>query len=179
MLPTGLIGGVEKREIRIVEYDGDWPRQFESHARTIADALGAAAIQIEHVGSTSVPGLGAKPIIDMLLVVADAADESLYLAPMEAAGYVLRAREPDWYEHRMFRTPARDVHIHVFSAGCTEVERMLMFRDRLRANVGDRQRYEAVKRELASREWPHMNAYADAKSGVIEEVLLGARESGA
>lgn len=178
MLPTGLIGGVEKREIRIAEYDADWPRQFAVHARAIADALGPVALQVEHVGSTSAPGLGAKPIIDMLLVVADAADEALYLPAMEAAGYVLRAREPDWYEHRMFRTPAKDVHIHVFPAGCCEVERMLTFRDRLRANAEDRQRYEAVKRELAAREWPDMNAYADAKSGVIESILAAAKEPG-
>ena len=116
----GLIGGVEKREIRIVDYDPDWPRKFETHARIVAGALGAAALRIEHVGSTSVPGLAAKPIIDILVVVSDSSDESAYLPQLEAAGYVLRVREPEWNEHRMFRTPERDVHIHIYSAGCPE-----------------------------------------------------------
>ncbi|HEY9282166.1 MAG TPA: GrpB family protein [Pyrinomonadaceae bacterium] len=168
---TGLIGGAEKREIRIADYDPDWPKRFETHARLIAGALGRVALRVEHVGSTSVPGLAAKPVIDILVVVADSADESAYLPQLEAAGYALRVREPDWNEHRMFRTPERDVHVHVYSAGCPEVERNLAFRDRLRRNAGDCRRYERTKRELAAREWPDMNAYADAKTEVIESIL--------
>lgn len=175
LLETGLIGGAEKREIRIVAYDTDWPKKFETHARAIADALGRSALRIEHVGSTSVPGLAAKPIIDILIVVPDSADESAYLSRLEAAGYVLRVREPDWHEHRMFRTPERDVHIHVYSAGCPEIERNLTFRDRLRRNDEDRRRYEQTKRELAAREWPDMNDYADAKTEVIESILAASR----
>lgn len=117
-LETGLIGGVEKREIRIVDYNSDWPNSFEMHAKIIASALGASALRIEHVGSTSVPGLGAKPIIDILVVVPDSADESVYLRQLQEAGYILRVREPDWNEHRMFRNPERDVHIHIYSPGC-------------------------------------------------------------
>src|SRR4030095_15038477 len=83
-LETGLIGGVEKREIRIVDYDEDWPKKFETHARIIADALGSSALRVEHIGSTSVPGLAAKPIIDILVVVSDSADESSYLPKLEA-----------------------------------------------------------------------------------------------
>ena len=127
---TGLIGGIEKREIRIVDYDPDWTRKFEMHARLIGEALGGSMLRIEHIGSTSVPGLSAKPIIDILVVVPDSADESAYLPRLEAAGYVLRVREPDWYEHRMFRTPEQDVHIHIYSAGCPEIQRNLSFRDR-------------------------------------------------
>jgi GrpB-like predicted nucleotidyltransferase (UPF0157 family) len=168
---TGLIGGVEKREIKIVDYDADWPKKFETNARVIADALGGSALRVEHIGSTSVPGLAAKPIIDILVVVPDSAYESAYLPQLEAAGYVLRVREPDWNEHRMFRTPERDVHIHIYSAGCPEIQRNLTFRDCLRRSIDDRRRYEQTKRELAKKEWFDMNAYANAKTEVIESIL--------
>jgi len=168
---TGLIGSVENREIKIISYDSEWPKKFETHAKVIAAALGGSALRIEHVGSTSVPGLAAKPIIDILVVVPDSADESAYLSQLEAAGYVLRVREPEWNEHRMFRTPDRGVHVHVYSAGCSEIQRTLTFRDRLRRNTDDRRRYEQTKRELAEREWPDMNAYADAKTEVIESII--------
>ena len=170
-METGLIGGPEKRRIEIHDYNTDWPKKFETHARIIARALGDAALQIEHIGSTSVPGLAAKPIIDILVVVQDSKDESTYLPPLEAAGYVLRVREPDWNEHRMFRTPEQDVHIHIYSAGCPEIQRNLTFRERLRRNIDDRHRYEQTKRELAAKEWPDMNAYADAKAEVIESII--------
>ena len=177
-LATGLIGGAEKREIKIVDYDPDWPQKFETHARVIAGALGGTALRIEHVGSTSVPGLAAKPIIDILIVVADSADEAAYLPRLEAAGYVLRVREPDWNEHRMFRTPEKDVHIHIYSAGCPEIERNLVFRDRLRRNTDDRRRYEQTKRELAAKEWADMNAYADAKTEVIDSIIAAEQAAG-
>ena len=177
-LETGLIGGAERREIKLVDYDPAWPKKFEAHAERIADALGAAALRIEHVGSTSVPGLAAKPVIDILVVVPDSADESAYLPQLQAAGYVLRVREPDWNEHRMLRTPERDVHVHVYSAGCREILRLLTFRDRLRRNADDRSLYERTKRELAAREWPDMNAYADAKTEVIESILAASRPAG-
>jgi GrpB-like predicted nucleotidyltransferase (UPF0157 family) len=177
-LETGLIGGVEKREIKIVDYGADWPKKFEKHARVIADALGDSALRIEHIGSTSVPGLAAKPIIDILVVVSDSADESAYLPQLEAAGYVLRVREPEWNEHRMFRTPEKDVHIHLYSEGCPEIQRNLTFRERLRRNTEDRRRYEQTKRELAAKEWPDMNAYAEAKTEVIESILAAEQAAG-
>src|SRR5580658_6267930 len=114
---TILIGGVEKREIVICNYDPRWPEKFWVHAKVIADVMGNSALRIEHIGSTSVPGLAAKPIIDMLLVVENSADEDSYLPRLVGAGYELRVREPDFHEHRMFRMPARDVQIHVFSVG--------------------------------------------------------------
>jgi len=166
-----LIGGVEKREIVIREYDVRWPEIFAAQAAVIGWALRETAVRIKHIGSTSVPGLAAKPIVDVLLVVADSADESAYLSKMEAAGYVLRVREPEFHEHRMFRTPTLDVHVHVFSNGSPEIDRLLAFRDRLCANSGDRQLYEETKRDLAARDWPDMNAYAAAKSEVIERIL--------
>ncbi len=172
---TALIGGTERRPITIADYDPEWPIKFETHRGIIAGALGDAAQQIEHVGSTSVPGLAAKPIVDILVAVKDSGDESCYLPNLTAAGYFLRIREPDWHEHRMFRTLGKDVHIHVYSVGCAEIGRCLGFRDRLRTNVEDRRRYEALKRELAEKDWPDMNAYADAKSEMIEGIVRSAR----
>lgn len=175
-LELGLIGGPERREITIADYDPEWPAKFERHAGIIAAALGATALRIEHIGSTSVPGLAAKPIIDILVVVPDSADESAYLPQLQAAGYVLRVREPEWNEHRMFRTPERDVHVHIYSEGCSEVQRNLAFRDRLRRNPDDRRRYEQTKRELAARSWADMNDYAIAKTEVVEGILAAARD---
>ncbi len=169
-----LIGGIEKREIILADYDPAWPAKFEMHRRAIARTLGATVLRIEHIGSTAVPGLAAKAIIDILVVVADSANESAYCPHLEAAGYVLRVREPNWNEHRMFRTSEKDVHVHVYSAACGEIERNLSFRDHLRNNAGDRQRYEEVKRSLAMIDWPDMNAYADAKTEVIESIMLAA-----
>lgn len=123
------------------------------------------------------PGLAAKPIVDILVVVRDSTDESTYLPQLVAAGYVLRVREPDWNEHRMFRTPEKDVHVHVYSTGCPEIERNLIFRDRLRGNVNDRLRYEQTKRELAAKEWPDMNEYVNAKTEVIESIIADSRRA--
>lgn len=178
-METGLIGGPEKGEITIVDYNVDWPKKYQSHAEVISDALRQFAVRIEHIGSTSVPGLAAKPIIDILVVVPDSSDEPAYLPALESSGYVLRVREPDWNEHRMFRTPERDVHVHVYSAGCHEIQRCLAFRDCLRRSVIDKRRYEQTKRELA-KEWLDMNAYAEAKTAVIESILAvsGAADEG-
>lgn len=104
MSEVGLIGGIEKREITITDYDPAWPAKFELHRRAIAGALCDVALAIEHVGSTAAPGLAAKPIIDILVAVRESAAESSYRPRLEAAGYVLRVRESDWNEHRMFRT---------------------------------------------------------------------------
>jgi GrpB-like predicted nucleotidyltransferase (UPF0157 family) len=166
-----LIGGLEPGDIRIVDYDTGWPARYEAQRRRIAGALGTGLLRIEHIGSTAVPGLAAKPIIDILIVVADSADETSYLPRLEAAGYELRVREPGFHQHRMLRTPARDVHVHVWSPNAPEVTRQLTFRDRLRANADDRKRYQDTKRRLAALAWPDMNAYADAKTAVIEAIL--------
>ncbi len=167
---TPLVGRIE-----IVDYDPEWPRLFAHEAERIQTALGDRALLIEHVGSTSVPELAAKPRIDMLLVVADSSDEANYVPALEAAGYVLRIREPEWYEHRVFKGPDTDVNLHVFSLGCTEINRMLLFRNWLRNNESDRQLYEQTKRELASQDWKYTQNYADAKTAVVEEILARAR----
>ena len=169
-----LIGGIEKRKIVIVDYDPRWPEKFQVHTAILARVLGSKALAIEHVGSTSVPGLAAKPIVDIDVLVADPSDEETYLPALMQAGYVLRVREPDWHQHRMFRTPQLDVHIHIFSQGCVEVTRQLAFRDRLRANVEDRRLYESVKRKLATEDWQDMNAYARAKTEVVEQIIARA-----
>jgi GrpB-like predicted nucleotidyltransferase (UPF0157 family) len=161
--------------IRIVDYDPAWPAQFRREAERIRAALGDRVLRIEHVGSTAVPGLAAKPLIDVLLVVADSADERAYVPDLVAAGYVLRIREPDWYEHRLFKGPDVDLNLHVLSAGCPEIERYLIFRDWLRANEADRELYARTKRELAQRAWKYVQNYADAKTPVVEAILQRAR----
>lgn len=163
-----LIGGREEREIVMAEHDPRWAARYESERGRIVAALGDRVLRIDHIGSTSVPGLAAKPIVDIDLSVADPDDEAAYVPDLERAGYVLRVREPG---HRMLRTPERDVHVHVCPLGSDWEQRHLVFRDRLRANPDDRQLYENVKRSLAGRTWSDMNDYADAKSDVIAQIM--------
>ena len=160
--------------IEIRDYDSDWPRLYEREEARIRSVLGEKVIRIEHVGSTSVPGLPAKPVIDIVLEVADSAHEAAYVPDLERAGYVLRIREPEWFEHRVFRGPDTDVNVHVFSAGCEEVDRMLLFRDWLREHAADRELYAERKRELAGRDWKYMQQYADAKTDVVEQIMTRA-----
>ncbi|HET7120869.1 MAG TPA: GrpB family protein [Solirubrobacterales bacterium] len=162
-----LIGGVEKRAIEIVAYDPAWPRRFELERGKVEAALGAAAVRVEHIGSTAVPGLGAKPIVDIQLSVEDPAEES-YIPPLEAAGYCLRVREEG---HRMLRTADLDVHLHVCAADSDWERRHLLFRDWLRRSAADRRLYEETKRRLADRDWADMNAYADAKDEVVARIM--------
>jgi GrpB-like predicted nucleotidyltransferase (UPF0157 family) len=157
--------------IPIADYDPRWPELFRREAERVRFVLGPRALRIEHTGSTSVPGLAAKPIIDMLLVVADPADEDAYLPDLTGAGYVLRIREPDWFEHRMFKGPGTDVNLHVFSSACAEIDRVLVFRDWLRNHPEDRDLYERTKLALARKKWKYVQNYADAKTGVIEDIL--------
>jgi GrpB-like predicted nucleotidyltransferase (UPF0157 family) len=165
--------------IQIAEYDPRWPDRFAREAERLRSVLGEQALQIEHAGSTSVPGLAAKPIIDIVLVVADSSREEAYVPPLEAAGYVLRIREPEWYEHRVFKGPDTDVNLHVFSKGCPEISRMLLFRDWLRSHADDRELYARAKRDLARQEWKYVQNYADAKTAIVEEILARARAGGA
>ncbi len=157
--------------IRIVESDRAWPREFEKQAVRIRKALGERVLLLEHVGSTSVPGLAAKPVVDILLVVANSADEDAYRPALEHAGFALTIREPGWHEHRMLKGTAPDTNLHVFSAGCAEAGRMIAFRDRLRTCNEDRDLYAQTKRDLAMREWKQVQDYADAKTVVVEAIL--------
>lgn len=163
--------------IHLADYDPAWPDLFEREEVRIRTLLGDRIRLLEHVGSTSVPGLAAKPIVDMILAVTDSADEPAYVPSLEAGGYVLRIREPDWFEHRLFKGPDTDINLHVFSSGSPEIERMLAFRDRLRADDDERRLYETVKRELAARDWTYVQHYADAKGQVVEAIIQRARLS--
>ena len=157
--------------VYLAPYDAEWPRLFERDARRIRAALGNRVLVLEHAGSTSVPGLSAKPRIDIILAVADSANEDDYVPALEAAGYFLRVREPGWHEHRVFKGPDTDVNLHTFTIGCLEIERMLKFRDHLRADGADKQLYENAKRELAQRTWKYTQNYADAKTQVVEDII--------
>ena len=162
--------------INILEYDSIWPDLFEREANRICSVLGERVLLLEHVGSTSVPGLCAKPIIDILLVVADSSHETSYVSDLETAGYTLRIREPEWFEHRMFKGPDTDINLHIFSVGASEVNRMLKFRDLLRANKSDRDKYASVKLSLAEREWRHIQHYADEKNSIVKEIMNRAND---
>ncbi len=160
--------------IVLVEYDPRWALRFEREAHRIRAALGTRAMLLEHAGSTSVPGLAAKPIIDIVLGVPDSSNEDDYVPALEAEGYALRIREPDWYEHRVLKKTVPNVNLHVFPEGCPEIDRMLAFRDHLRTNESDRDLYERTKRELASQHWEFVQDYADAKTEVVEQIVARA-----
>ena len=178
-LRKSIIGELKSfdRTINLVEYDPAWPEHFAREAQRIKAALGKRAVGVEHVGSTSVPGLMAKPIIDILLVVTDSADEPSYVPALEGAGYVLRIREPDWHQHRLFKGPDININLHVFTRGSEEIQRTLLLRDWLRTNKADRELYARTKQELAARKWRYGQNYADAKSEVVEAILARAQAS--
>src|SRR5579859_2092991 len=170
--PTRLDGPV-----LLHDYDPTWPEKFALESARIQRTLGRRALRIEHIGSTAVPGLAAKPIIDILLVVVDSADEPSYVPALEAAGYLLRIREPEWHQHRLFKGPDTDINLHVFSIRSPEIARVLAFRDRLRTDPADRDLYAETKRSLAKTHWKYRQNYADAKSEVVEGILSRAAVS--
>jgi GrpB-like predicted nucleotidyltransferase (UPF0157 family) len=170
LIPPVMVNG----PVVLAEPEPGWVDWYAREEGRIRRALGQRAVQVEHVGSTSVPDLAAKPIIDIVLVVPDSADEATYVPDLEAAGYRLQFREPSWEEHR-FLVDEPSVQIHVFSPHSTEVERMLLFRDRLRGCAADRELYQRTKRELAAARWTYLQDYADAKTSVVEEILARAR----
>jgi GrpB-like predicted nucleotidyltransferase (UPF0157 family) len=181
-LASVTVGGRPKRlsnRIEIREYDPGWPALYEREEIRIRSVLGDRVIRVEHAGSTSVPGLPAKPIVDIVLEVPDSAAEPDFVPDLEAAGYVLRIREPEWFEHRLFKGPDTNVNLHVFTAGCAETDRMLLLRDWLRTNAADRELYAAAKRELAARDWTYVQEYADAKTGVVAEIVSRAEAAAA
>jgi GrpB-like predicted nucleotidyltransferase (UPF0157 family) len=155
-------------------YDPAWPAQYEGEAAKIRAALGETALVLEHVGSTSIPGISAKPILDILLAVANSADEDAYVPALTARGYRLHLREPEWEQHRVIKGDDPMVNLHVFTAGSGEIRRMLAFRDRCRAMPEERDLYERTKQELAARVWRHVQHYANAKSEVVEAIIARA-----
>jgi GrpB-like predicted nucleotidyltransferase (UPF0157 family) len=163
--------------IVIAEYDENWPALFKEEAQKIGEAVGDRALRIEHIGSTSVPGLAAKPVIDILLVIADPRAESTYVPHLEAVGYQLRIREPSFFEHRMLKGLSPEVNLHVYPAGCEEIDRYLLLRDWLRTSESDREYYARTKKQLARKRWTYVQNYADAKSEVVEGIITKARNS--
>jgi len=167
-----IVGGPEPLTVGMHEHDPAWAERAREHRDRITTALADLPVDVEHIGSTAVPGLAAKPIVDLVVAVPDVTDEDTYLRPLLDAGYELRVREPG---HRLVRTPSRDTHVHVYDRGATAIEDYLLLRDQLRRDAGDRQRYEAVKRALLERTWDDMNAYADAKTEVVTAIRERAR----
>ncbi len=157
--------------INLVEYDPTWPAQYEAVAARIRTAIADTAVVLEHAGSTSVPGLAAKNQIDVVIGVPDSTDEAAYIPALEAAGFEFALREPEWFEHRLFRGVDPKVNLHAFSADCEEIGRMLAFRDWLRTHPEDRDLYEREKRRLAEQTWDIAQDYADAKTDVVREIV--------
>ena len=169
-----IVGGPEALTVGLHDHDARWAQDYLQHRRRILAAVTAVGVDVEHIGSTSVPGLAAKPIVDVVVVVPDITAEEDYLDGLLAAGYELRVREPG---HRLVRTPARDVHVHVYGRGDAAVDEYRLLRDHLRADAGDRALYEGVKRSLLDRRWGDMNAYSDAKDEVIATIKDRARSA--
>jgi len=163
--------------IALVDYDPRWPSLYAREAKRVRGILGQRVQLLEHAGSTAVVDLPAKPIIDMVLAIPDSSDERAYVPQMEQAGYRLCVREPDWHEHRVLKGPDTNINLHVFSTGCPEVDRMLLFRDWLRAHREDRDLYATTKRELARRDWEFVQHYADAKTAVVRQILQRAHDA--
>ena len=162
--------------VHIREYDPRWPQLFEDQHSLIDAALEHLATTIEHMGSTSVPGLPAKPIIDIVLTVPDSTDEDEYVPQLTAAGYTLRdCANPSGSNTGCSIATGRGSTCTCSPQGCAEVDTMRRFRDHLRTDTPDRQLYERVKRQLASRDWEIVQDYADAKSDVVSEIMSRAR----
>ncbi len=157
------------RPIVIENYDPAWAGRYDTVAAAVRGALGDQVLGLEHVGSTSVPGLAAKAIIDVDLVIAGTDDESVYVPALEKLGYVLVLREPWWHGHRMLVDAGEDVHLHVWPQGSPEVTRHRLLRDWLRTHPEDRELYASTKRRLARE--TDGGDYSMAKSDVIDAIF--------
>jgi GrpB-like predicted nucleotidyltransferase (UPF0157 family) len=163
------VGGAS-RPVEVVPYDEGWPAQFDAVAARVRAALGDRIVVLEHVGSTSVPGLAAKPVIDVNLVVSDSGDEAAYVPDLEAAGFVLRIREPEWEEHRVLALEDPKTNLHVFSPGSGEPARTRMFRDWLREHPEDRDAYARLKTELAGQRFADVMDYNNHKAALVYDI---------
>jgi GrpB-like predicted nucleotidyltransferase (UPF0157 family) len=161
-------------QVYLAPYDPSWPAQYEAEAAKIRAAVGDEALALEHVGSTSIPGLSAKPIIDIILCVADSSDEASYVPALTAQGYRLHLREPEWEQHRVMKGDDPMVNLHVFTLGSPELTRMVAFRDRCRAHPEELQLYLETKQALAGQVWRHVQHYANAKGEVVEAIIARA-----
>jgi GrpB-like predicted nucleotidyltransferase (UPF0157 family) len=162
--------------IRIVDHDPRWLTRFEQWRQRLSAELGETAIRIEHVGSTSVPGLPAKPIVDIQISVRDLEDEDRYVPQLEKLGNQLRSRD-EWHRYfRPFPGQPRDRHIHVCASGSAWEREHLLFRDYLRTHAAARHSYGAAKREAAALWADDGWAYTDAKTLVILGILSDAED---
>ncbi|WP_175007361.1 GrpB family protein [Burkholderia lata] len=175
--------GVPKIEaIEVVPYDSKWPELFLALKTDIETALAENALTIEHVGSTAVPGLAAKPVVDIDLIVDNPDEEALYVPALEAMGYTLTVRERSWYQHRMLRFDSPRVNLHVFGPNCPEHIRHILFRDWLCSRPEDRQRY-AMAKALAKNRVDNVQSYNENKRNTVEDIyrrifeFYGLRES--
>ncbi|KAM6485052.1 grpb/dephospho-CoA kinase [Trichoderma sp. SZMC 28011] len=163
-----------KNEIEITEPDASWPNSFQTLKDRIISALGSTAVSVEHVGSTSVPGLPAKPVIDIDLIVVDVLDEASYVPQLEAVGFHFLLREPAWHEHRFFCNYEPSANLHVFGPDSPETEKHKIFRNWLLKTPADREMYAAVKREAAEatkKAGETMHEYTERKNDCIREIL--------
>ncbi|TQK68670.1 GrpB family protein [Nocardioides sp. SLBN-35] len=170
-------GGGPSPDVAVVPADPAWPDRFAEVAALVREGLGWRALVVEHVGSTAVPGLPAKPVIDVDLVVADPADESSYVPALEALGFVLRVREPWWFEHRLLRGASPVSHVHVFGPDSPEVVKHRIFRDWLRGNPDERERYAAAKLAASAASGAageHGMQYNARKERVVREIYARA-----
>lgn len=155
--------------VEVIAYDPAWPTVFETIVKLVRVALGDAVLGLDHVGSTSVPGLAAKPVIDLVLTVADSTNEASYVPALTAAGFDLTVREPAFHQHRCFRRAVPRANLHVFGPDSPETFRMLLFRDWLINRPEDRERYEKTKLAAAGRIEP-IDKYNLRKQAVIREI---------
>jgi GrpB-like predicted nucleotidyltransferase (UPF0157 family) len=158
------------KPIEVVPYDVGWPARYAQLDERVRRVLGDRVLDLQHVGSTAVSGLAAKPVIDGVLTVADPADESTYVPGLGADGFVLRVREPEWQEHRMLTMPDRSINLHVFGPGATEPRRQRLFRDWLRSHPDDRDAYGALKTELAGRGFTRVMDYNNHKAELVYDL---------
>jgi len=171
-MTTGLVAEPPRgwKSIAIEDYDPAWVGRFAAVGSSLRELLGDLIIDLQHVGSTSVPGLAAKPIVDIDLVIDDTDDETRYLPALERHGYWLVLREPWWFGHRMLVDIAEDVHLHVWPKGAPEPVRHKLFRDWLRTHPDDRDLYASTKRRLVAETAENPGDYTLAKSDVIDDI---------
>jgi GrpB-like predicted nucleotidyltransferase (UPF0157 family) len=165
-----VVGPSPPGVVRVVGYDATWPERAAELSASIRDALGQGVVGLEHIGSTSVPGLAAKPVLDFVLTVADPADEDAYVPPLEPLGLVLHIREPEWEQHRMLTRRDRSVNLHVFGPDAAEPRRVVAFRDWLRAHDEDRDAYSALKRSLAEQGFERVMDYNNHKAALVYDI---------
>ncbi|NTZ50821.1 MULTISPECIES: GrpB family protein [Citrobacter freundii complex] len=166
-----FVNGVPPIEnIEVVAYDHSWPQIYSALESKIKNKLGSNLLKIDHVGSTAVPGLAAKPVIDIDVTVADAEDEEIYVLALESLGYRLIVREPRFHGHRLFHYENPRVNLHVFTQHTPETARHLLFRDWLRLSENDRKLYADAKLEAIKDCSFDIQKYHENKKRVVHDI---------